>query len=735
MTRAARLVVRWRWAVIAAWAVVALVTIPRAARVGDALDATGRPTTVTETQRVRRVVLESFDRPIAHLLFVTVEREAGLDGAAIVDTVAAVLRRAAFVQAVVSPREDTSLVSGDGRAAAIVVTVGADGGAGLTARVPSLRDTLAAIAARTAPDATVRLTGESALEWDARRVAVEDAGRFERAGLWPAAIILVLAFGALAAAVIPIVIGVLAIATALAAIGVASAWTPVAVFALPIVTMVGLGVGIDYSLLLVTRFREEMARGREPPDAAVAAMATAGRAVLVSGAAVAIGFGSLFFTPSSETRSVGLGGLFVVASALALTLTLLPAVLAIGGSRIDWPRTLARHLRRFHISPVWTRWGDTIVRHRWIALAGGLAVIAAASLPLGGLRIGIPRQGWFPAGVESSEAIDVLRGVGIGGAALPVRVVLTAPPGERIVGTRHLRALLRVAREAEASAVVDRVVSPVTLRPGMSSLAYALHYSDLERARARYPELTSAYLSREGETALLDIVPHDTASVRTTMDLVRSLRESVPATVSSDVGVLVGGFAAAQVDEETDLRRALPRMLALVLGASFLALLIAFRSVVVPIKAIVMNGLSVVGALGVVVLVFQMGVGATVFGLDGPTEATFLHVIIVVFAVAFGVSMDYEVFLLSRVKEVYDRTGDTDRATAEGIAATASVITSAAAIMVVVFGAFAFSRMLLAQLVGFGLAAAVLLDATVVRLVTVPALMRVAGKWNWWPGR
>jgi RND superfamily putative drug exporter len=228
----------------------------------------------------------------------------------------------------------------------------------------------------------------------------------------------------------------------------------------------------------------------------------------------------------------------------------------------------------------------------------------------------------------------------------------------------------------------------------------------------------------------------DTTSLTSSMDLVRRTRELGGAELRGTRGmqVVVGGYSAASLDFQTDLLRRFPLLVGLILGATALMLAIAFRSVLVPLKAIIMNTLSVSATFGLIVLVFQLGVGAQVFGLDGPTSAIFVVIPVLVFAVVFGLSMDYEVFLLSRIKEAYDRSGRNTAATMEGLSATASVITSAALIMILVFGIFAFARVLPMQLLGFGLAVAVLLDATVIRMVLVPAFMQMMGRWNWWPG-
>ena len=554
--------------------------------------------------------------------------------------------------------------------------------------------------------------------------------------LVPAAVVLLLAFGAVAAALLPLVVGVLAIACALAAVHVAALFFPMSVFVLPIVTMIGLGVGIDYSLLVITRFREEVKRGLAAPEAAVRTLGTAGRAVVISGGTVLIGFASLLLTPATETRSVGIGGLLVVTAAVLLATTLLPPALVFLGPRIDWPRWLARRLTWYHAPALWARWGRFLGHRKWSAMAVGLLLMAILTWPVVHLNIGAPRQGWFPRGTESMLGAETLGTIRSRGSLLPIRVVLQAPEGERIVGTRHLSHLKRFSDSLRADPRVADVVSPVDVSPGTSLLEYAFLYGDLARARERNPEFLEAYLSEDGRTALMDVIPADTTSANGAAGIVRAVRALAAAGPRGLGGVVikVGGFAAAGVDEEQHLVEAFPIMIGLVLAVTAVALGLAFRSALVPIKAVLMNGLSVAGAFGLIVLVFQRGFGSAIFGLAGPAEAILMVVLVLVFCIAFGLSMDYEVFLLSRIKEVFDRTRENERATMEGVGATASVITSAAAIMVVVFGAFAFSRVMIVQLLGFGLAVAVLLDVTLIRMVLVPAFMHIAGRWNWWPG-
>jgi RND superfamily putative drug exporter len=318
----------------------------------------------------------------------------------------------------------------------------------------------------------------------------------------------------------------------------------------------------------------------------------------------------------------------------------------------------------------------------------------------------------------------------------PVRVVVQAPPGQRVVSARYLRGLRRLSDSIRADPRVAQVRSIVDTRRGMSLLQYSILYSDMPTVRARSPEFYDAYLAADSRTTMVDAVLADSTTFTSAMDVVRRIRAIVRAggTSLDTTAVSVGGFAASNVDLQEELLSRFPLLITVVLVATAVMMFVAFRSVLVPIKAVIMNCLSVGGAFGLIVLVFQHGVGSRFWGLDGPTEAVYVVVPVLVFATVFGLSMDYEVFLLSRIKESFDRTGRNSQATMEGLSTTASTITSAAAIMIIVFGAASFSRVLAVQLMAFGLAVAVFLDATLIRMLLVPAVMNVAGRWNWWPG-
>jgi len=736
-------IIHYRFPILAAWLLVAALALPRALRVHETLQVQGQTLLDTESKRGDDLIRTAFQQPVTDYFIVTLTGPVAIDSLryrAILDSLTLSAALQPYVARTLSylDANDSTFVSADRKTTFFVAVMEANLERGAADYVPpfheAIHGTLERIAWASAFETHV--TGSPALDYDIRTVSKEDTRVGEQKALPISAVILVVAFGALVAAILPLLVGVFAIVCALGLTSVAAGFYPMSVFVLTIVSMLGLATGIDYSLLMVTRFREEMNRGRGRREAAERTIATAGRAVVTSGLTVLLGFAALLVTPTTETRSVGIGGLFVVSGAVLLSVTLLPGVLSLLGRSIDRPRWLAKRLAFYHAPTGWERWSRWLGHHPWRALVLGGTVAAAITWPIAYIKIGLPREGWYPSGTESSDAIRALDRIGARGALQPVRIVVQAPAGARIVGTRYLRGLKRLSDSINADPHVDQVRSVVDLRPGMSLLRYTALYGNLDAARARSPEFYSAYLSEDGRTTLIDVLLRDTTSFTGSMDVVRGLRGVVAAGIPGldSVDVMVTGFHAANTDLQDALLKQFPLVVALVVGATALMLFIAFQSILVPIKAVLMNLLSVAGAFGILVLVFQKGVGARLFGLAGPTEAIYVAIPVVVFAVVFGLSMDYEVFLLSRIKEAFDRTGRNDQATMEGLTATASVITSAAAIMLVVFGTFAFSRVLAAQLLGFGLAVAVLLDATLIRMVLVPSIMHLAGDWNWWPG-
>ena len=736
--------IRWRWGIILFWIVLGYLAAQKSPEVVQALNVRGGSREPTEAGRVDNLLRDRFSKPLSDFFAITVESPGRVDSAptrVLLDTLITRLEQQRYISGVASFRStgDSTFLSRDGHRTFLIVGIDTASADSTSKLVVPVRAVVHAAMLATGIDTLshkVRVTGRSALDLDVRNVVASDSRRGELRLLPLTAGILLLAFGALVAALLPLIVGFLAITVTLAVIVILSKYTPMSVFVLNMTTMLGLGVGIDYSLLIVTRFREELNRGLRRQEAAARALSTAGVAVLTSGMTVVVGFAALLLTPLIETQSVGIGGLVVVAVAVALSTTLLPALLAVLGRQIDRPRWLARRLTWYHAPTAWERWARGLSRNPIRALVIGGSVIALLTAPVFWIKIGLPSRNWWPTATEAGQGVLTLESMGVSNIILPVRVTVEVPAGQSVVSAASLRGLRAISDSLRADPRVSQVRSIVDLEPGTSILQYSLLYSDLPEARKEYGQFLDAYLSGDGRIALIDAVLRDTTSLTSGMDVSRLARRlaATPPKQLKDASIMVGGYTAASLDLQDLLLRRFPLLVALILTCTGVMLAIVFRSVLVPIKAIIMNTLSVSATFGLIVLVFQYGLGSGLFGLGGPTSAIFVVIPVLVFAVVFGLSMDYEVFLLARVKEAFDKTGDNNRATEEGLSATASVITSAALIMILVFGVFAFARVLAMQFLGFGLAVAVLLDATIIRMVLVPAIMTLAGEWNWWPG-
>jgi RND superfamily putative drug exporter len=575
----------------------------------------------------------------------------------------------------------------------------------------------------------LELTGEIPLNFDIRQASSDNVRRGESLVIPATLALLLVAFGSLIAAFIPLAIGQLAIATTLAITGFLAQRWHLSILVQNLATMLGLGLGIDYALLMISRFREAVAAGNSGPAASVIAARRAGRTLVVSASTVAIGFLALLTVPISEIRSIGIAGFLVAAISVLLTNTLVPAVLALLGSRIDigklpfTPKLDSEHAAR--TGTRWRRWGTVIVAHPWLALLLAGTPLLVLGWQASRLDTRVPTVDWLPPKAESVRALHTLEKMDRSGVVESLRIIVELP-NESITQTDGgWNAIDRISKRLQSDPRCYRVISITTLaesnRDSLSSLSRETHRT---------------FLSSDGHAALIEVVPASSLSLRDQVDWVREIRkEGAPAlTGEPDATLLIGGIPALNADYESIVRSHFLSVTALVVVVTFLALLVGFRSVFAAIKAIALNLLSVTASFGALVLVFQYGHGSQFLGVPGGTGGIFPLVPIVAFAIVFGLSMDYEVFLVARVLEA--RRGglsETD-AIPEGMARTAGLITSAAAIMIVVFLAFTFGDFLVVKMIGFTLAVAVLIDATLVRVVIGPALLRLAGDWNWWPG-
>ena len=521
----------------------------------------------------------------------------------------------------------------------------------------------------------------------------------EAIGIGLAMIILLVAFGSLLAMGLPIATTLFGIVCGVAVVSLVANVFNMPNFTTQATLMVAIGVGIDYALFIVTRYRENLALGHNPEASVVAALDTAGRAVLFAGSTVVISLMGLLILNTETFRGVAIGITIGAVFTMVGSVTLLPALLGFVGTSIDRFGLPHRDRTDANRPPFWNRWSKLVQRRPWPAFIGALVVLVVVASPVFSMRLGFGDAGNEPTTSTTRRAYDLLaKGFGPGFNG-PILIAAETPSGSGDLQT------------------LNRLSADVNQTPGV---AFA----------------TPPQPNVEGTAAIMQVFPSTSPQDKATGDLVDALRHRVvpDAIKGSTVSAFVGGFPAAVNDFASYTARMLPVVVGFVLLLSFILLMIVFRSLLVPLKAVVMNLLSVGAAYGVMVAVFQWGWGAGLIGVgkEGPIES---WAPLMLFAVVFGLSMDYEVFLLSRIKEEYDRTGDNAGAVADGLAATARVITAAAAIMVCVFGAFVLGPERALKVFGLGMAVAVFIDATIVRLILVPATMELLGDRNWWlPG-
>jgi putative drug exporter of the RND superfamily len=524
----------------------------------------------------------------------------------------------------------------------------------------------------------------------------------EMIGLIAAAVILLIMFGSVVAAGLPLAMAIGGLAVSSSLVGLAAATVNVPTFAPVIGAALGIALGIDYALLMVTRFREWRAVGLDPEAATVATLDTAGRSVLVAAGTVMVSMLGLFALGLPVMNGTAVVTMVATLVVMVAAITLFPALLGYLGRRIDRLRVPLGRRRGAQISadghlvPAagWTRWSRLVQRHRVLATVASVALLLVLAAPFLGVHFGLPDEGNNPENTSSRQAYDMLaEGFG-SGANGPLLVVADMSHGDGAVLQRLQAELRRTAGVA--------AVSPPRLNPA-------------------------------GDTALVTVVPSTGPQEAATEDLVQTLRDDVipAATKGTGAEVHVGGATAANIDINTSIAGRLALLIGGVVVVSMLLLLVAFRSVVIAITAAVMNLLSVAAAYGVVAYFLEGGWAGKLIGIDTATPlAAFVPVIM--FALLFGLSMDYEVFLISRVREAWVRTRDNSQAITTGLAGTGRVITAAAAIMIVVFAAIIPSDQVFIKVSGVGMVAAVLVDATIIRLLLVPAVMHLLGRSNWW---
>jgi uncharacterized membrane protein YdfJ with MMPL/SSD domain len=714
MVRLSGFLARRRWWVVGAWLVIVAIAAPLAARQTEHLSGGGFDVPGSQSQAVETSTTKHF-----------AETEAG--------RIALVLQPAGTLspsQAAAAVRRASSQVGAAGDGARIAPRAAAGAQAQLSSGRPALVPIRAPGSAddlvNTATDlrdevspgdevagVTPYLVGQPAMWAALSEVSKQDLKTAEAEGFPIVALILIAVFGSLAAASLPLALGAVAVTVTGAIIFLLSQQMEMSVFVTNMASMLGIGVAVDYSLFILARFRESVRAGRSSAEARAEALSTSGVAVTFSGLAVIISLGGLWMVNNQALRSMALGAMVVVAIAILVATTLLPALIRLLGHRVEaggiaWRvmrtgRGLWRKRRRPGSTrpgreTFWERWTFAVMRRPVVSVVSVAAILLFMAIPVLSIKTGNGALNQFDAGSDARVGTEIAARVN-GGSADPVKVVVSFNRGTAS-DQSNASAIREFSRRAAGDPEVEAVAPPVT----------------------------------NGNQALIDVeAKAHAAESQSALDLVERLRtEIVPASsVSRVASVDVGGESARVLDARDQINGSMWKIIVFVLAFSFLVLMVMLRSIVLPLKAVLMNLLSIGAAYGVLIAVFQWG---WLDGFAGFQSQAALDTLTppLVLAIVFGLSMDYEVFLLSRIKERHEVHGDNKRAVAEGLASSASVITSAALIMVCVFSVFVLTGVPSIKQLGLGTAVAIAIDATLVRLILVPAAMQLLGEWNWW---
>jgi RND superfamily putative drug exporter len=729
----ARIATRYHWLIVGLWMIAAIVALPFAPQASRVLQSGGFTSPDVESERAISVLVQKLHlQPTVVQVIFTSQRYSVDDLPFLQQTQQALakLRSWSEVAQMITFVDNPRQVSLDRHTAYVVVDLKSNLDTAPTL-LPELQQRL-----QNVPDVKSSIGGDAVFYEDILAVSERDLRRAEMLAFPFAVIALLFVFRSVIAAILPALVGGCAVIISLGLIFGIGQITTLSIFVLNITTLFGLGLGVDYSLFMVSRFREELERGRDIADAVAITIATAGRAVTFSGLAVSIGLLGLTFIRINILHSVGLAGILVVVLAVLAALTLLPAMLAILGHKIN---LLPVHFKRVKSktrqddsitdeaevqSDFWYRLSHFVMRYPLRTLVPVLCLLIGFGFPFLWVRFSAPDASILPANVPSRQAYDLLAERFSKNETTPI--LLAVQTKGNVLTKANIDNLYSYIRRIEADPRVKRVDSIVSADPRLTLQQYEVFYT--------HPQLiTDPYINAllrstvSGNTMMVQVISKYGALDTQSQALVETIRNTKP---GHGITILVDGETAGDIDYVTSLYTDFPKAVLIVAVTTYLVLLLLFRSLVLPLKAILMNTLSILASYGALVVIFQQGFLHQLLGFAplGFVEASSP---ILLFCSLFGLSMDYEVFLLSRIQEAFWQTGDNTQSVALGLQRSGGIITSAAIIVIVVSACFATADMILVKALGLGMALAVLIDATLVRGLLVPATMRLLGKWNW----
>ena len=729
---------RYRWLIVGLWMVAVAVALPFAPQASQVLQPGGFISADAESSRALNLLAQKLhlNTNIVQVIF-TSQRYTADNQQFIDESQQALsgLQHWSKVSQIISFTDNPRQISTDRHAAYVNVIINADPN-NVSSFLPGLQQRLKAV-----PDLKTSIGGGAVFYQDIQTVSESDLRRAEILAFPFAIIALLLVFRSVIAAVLPTLVGGFAVVVALALIFAIGHVIPLSIFVLNITTLFGLGLGVDYSLFIVSRFREELKRGRNVSEAVTVTVATAGRAVAFSGLTVSIGLLGLTLFHIDMLRSVGMGGVLVVLLAVLAAITLLPAMLAILGLRINalpvriptlWRRSPAVQVEQngqgsgqeLHRG-FWYRLSNFVMRYPLRVFFPVLLLLLAFGAPFLGVRFSAPDASILPKSVPSRQAYDLIAQRFNASETTPI--ILAVQTQGNVLTPNNIRDLYYYVKRIEADPYTKRVDSIVSADPRLTLMQYETLYTHPQLIGDPYLQAL-LQSSVAGNTLSIQVISKYGMIDPRSQQLVEAIRNTTP---GHGITVMVTGGTAADIDYVNSIYGDFPLAALAVAITTYIVLLLLFRSVVLPLKAIIMNTLSILASYGALVIIFQDGFLHQLLNFTplGFVEATSP---ILLFCTLFGLSMDYEVFLLSRVQEAYWQTGDNTTSVALGLQRSGGIITSAAVIVVVVSLCFATADVILVKALGLGMALAVIIDATLVRGLLVPATMRLIGDWNWW---
>ena len=742
-----RIATRFRWLIVGLWMVAIAVSLPFAPQASQVLHSGGFVSPDADSERALNLLVQKvhLNLTIVQVIFTSENTSVGSVGTAdspqfIQESQQALarVRNWSEVSGIVSFTDNPRQISLDRHAAYVNILFKPDPDSA-SKLLPQLESRLQPV-----PNLKTTIGGGPVFYEDIQAVSERDLRRAEFLAIPFAIIALLLVFRSVVAAILPALVGGGAVAVSLALVFGLGQITTLSIFVLNITTLFGLGLGVDYSLFMVSRFREELAHGRNVEEAVAITVATAGRAVIFSGLTVSIGLAGLIFFRINFLRSVGMAGVMVVLLAVLAAITLLPASLSIIGTRINafpvrlprlWRRTSGAATSTLSPSPAaplandhhgfWYQLSHVVMRYPLQVFVPVFILLIALGLPFLGVRFSAPDASILPPDVPSRAAFDLLAKRFNDRETTPILLAVQTP-GDVLTAT-NIRNLYNYVRRIQADPRVARVDSIVSADPRYTLEQYELVYTHPQQISDPY---LSAFLkpSVSGNTTMILVISKYGMLDQRSQALVQTIRNTTP---GNGITTLVDGSTAGDMDYVTSLYTDFPIAIVIVAITTYIVLLFLFRSLILPLKAILMNTLSILASYGALVVIFQNGFLHQLLGFTplGFVEASGP---ILLFCSLFGLSMDYEVFLLSRIQESFWQTGDNTRAVALGLQRSGGIITSAAVIVIVVSSCFATADMILVKALGLGMALAVVIDATLVRGLLVPATMRLLGDLNWW---